>query len=125
MESKISNEKPSYREEYKYIASLQLNGFHICNSGMFREGFLLTTGDCAHNIGKGIQMKQQRATAVLANPNLKDGQRINILKIAYYSTYSTYEFEIGVIMVGVLQKIDFVDKISTHTKRLNPCWGCS
>ena len=84
-------------------------------------GFLLTTGDCACKIGKGIKKERQRATAVLANINLKDGQKINILKIAYYSSYHRYESEIGVIMVGVFKNFDFVHKISTHTKRLNPC----
>ena len=54
-------------------------------------------------MGIGIKIEKRRATAVFANPNLKDGQRINILKIAYYATCKINDFEIGVIMVSEFQ----------------------
>ena len=82
------------------MASLQLNGSHICSSGIFQAGFLLTTCECACNIGIGIELEKRRATAVFANPNLKDGRRIDILKIAYYTTCENFDSETGVIMVN-------------------------
>ena len=98
------NGKPSNKGEHKYLASLQLNGKHICSSGLFKEGFLLTTSECASYIGHGIQKCNQSATAVFGDE--KTEQRINILKVAYFSTYKLYEFELGVIMVSGLQSFD-------------------
>ena len=82
------------------MASLQLNGSHICSSSMFQKGFLISTGECAWHIGNGIQKRMQRATAVVGHFDLKKGQRINILKVAYFSTYYRHEHEVGIIMVS-------------------------
>ena len=68
-------------------------------------GFLLTTVECAWHLGIAIKKNERRATVVFANPILKDGQRINILKIAYCFRYNNYENDVGVIMVGGLQSI--------------------
>ena len=48
MENKILHGKPASQEQHTYIASLQLNDKHICSSGLFQEGFLLTSGTCAY-----------------------------------------------------------------------------
>ena len=68
-------------------------------------GFLLTTVECAWDLGTSIIKKERRATAVFANPILKDGQRINIFKIAYFFTHVKHENDIGVVMVGRLQRM--------------------
>ena len=88
------------------MASLQLNGLHICSSGMFQNGFLLTTNICAWYIGEGIEEDLQRGTAVLGNSDLKIGQKINIFKIAYVTEFYTSsrrprnDHDVGLIMVG-------------------------
>ena len=108
LRSKILNGDPSQTEEHKYTVSLQLDGSHICGSGLFQKGFLLTTALCAWYIGIGIQKEMKRATAVLGDVNLRKGQRIYILKVAYQcvcsfgSSCPIRDYDIGVIMVGSL-----------------------
>ena len=62
---------------------------------------------CAWYIGQGIEQRLQKATAVLGNSNLKNGQRINILKIAFQShcsiknsTCPRNDNDAAIIMVG-------------------------
>ena len=97
------NGSPADPKKYKYMASLQLNDVHICSSGLFKIGFLITSADCTEYIGKYIVRNLQRATAVLGDTNLKNGQRVNILKIAYYSSIKLYDFEVGIVMVSCLK----------------------
>ena len=105
--SKIFNGNLAQEGEQNYMASLQLNGSHICSSGFYKKGFLITSALCAWHIGVGIQKEMKRATAVLGDVNLKNGQRVNILKIAYYTQWHvdksnppTNEYDSGVVMVG-------------------------
>ena len=109
MESKIFNGE-SPQEEYKYIASLQLNDSHICGSSMIQKGFLLTSSQCAWCIGHGIEREMRRATAVIGNTKLKNGQRVNILKIAYFinghsnhTIWSKNDQDVGLVMVSRLE----------------------
>ena len=51
-------------------------------------------------MGNGIEEEKKRATAVFANPMLKNKQRINIYKIGYFFNYIKYEIDVGVVMVG-------------------------
>ena len=103
---RIFNGELPHDEEYKYTVSLQLDGSHVCGSGLFQKGFLITTASCASYIGIGIQKKMKRATAVLGDVNLKKGQRIYILKLAYQTTTAfgsicgISDYDVGVIMVG-------------------------
>ena len=107
MESKIFNGYPARHEEYKHVASLQLNDSHICSSGLFKERFLLTTGDCALHIARGIKDRNEKGTAVFGALDLKDGQRVNIFKVAYLDGIQFANtrlmnniYEIGVVMVS-------------------------
>ena len=107
MKSKIFNGYPAKHEEYKHVASLQLNGSHICSSGLFKERFLLTTGECAWYMGVGIKDRKEKGTAVFGALYLKDGQRINIFKVAYLDGSEFFDtmrvknnYEIGVVMVS-------------------------
>ena len=81
------------------MASLQLSGNHVCSSGIFQKGFLLTTSECAWHIGYGIVERFQKATAVLGGLDLKTGQRIDIYKVAYFLDYHHFDYRIGIIMV--------------------------
>ena len=99
------------------MVSLQISELHICGSSFFQKKFLLTTVLCAWYIGERITKHQEKATAVLGNPNLKNGQRVNILKMAYPTTFSAFgeprikkDNDVAIIMVGVLQSLFFVIK---------------
>ena len=94
--------------EYTYVTSLQLNGSHVCSSGLFKKGFLLTTIECAQIIGIGIEEKLQKATAVLGDSSLRTRQRVDIVKIAYYDTSQYEKYEIGVVMVSRLEYFIFL-----------------
>ena len=107
LESKVFNGKRSEKNEYKYMASLQLNGKHICSSSLFQVGFLLTSNNCARHIGYTIQKKRQKGTAVLGDVKLKNAQRIFILSIAFYEESKPFDEDVGVIMVNQLKNFDF------------------
>ena len=73
---------------------------------MFKKGFLLTTNKCTWFIGKGIKDRSLKATAVLGDFNLKNGLRVDILKIAYYVTHLSHQLAcpkedhgVGIVMV--------------------------
>ena len=107
MESKILNAYPAKHNEYKHVASLQLNNSHICSSGLFKERLLLTTGECAWYMGEGMRDRKEKGTAVFGDLDSKDGQRINIFKVAYldgiefiHNMRLTHNYEIGVVMVS-------------------------
>ena len=108
LESKLLYGNPAEEGKHKYMASLQLNGDHICSSSMFQVGLLVTTALCAWSLGQGIQRKLERATAVFSDFDLQTGQRIDIFKIAYYSTYHRQEYEIGIVKVGQLNSFGFL-----------------
>ena len=99
LESKIIG-GTSAREEHTYVASLQLNGIHICASGLFQERFLLTIGPCASYMLDGINNKNKTGTAVLGNVNMRKGQRADILNILYISHEANDERNVGVVMVS-------------------------
>ena len=82
------------------MASLQLNGIHICSSGLFQEGFLLTTGTCAYNILNSMTKKGQTGTALLGDSDLKKGQRVLILEISYTSKKKLGIYDLGLVMVS-------------------------
>ena len=103
LESKVLNGFIAEKGKHKYVASLQLNKYHVCSSTMIQLGFLLTTGYCAWYIGNGIKMELKRATAVFTHLSLKEGQRIYISKIAYYSAYGHHDHELGIVMVSHLK----------------------
>ena len=107
LESKLFEEESAKVRGHDYMASLQLDGKHICSSGLFKVGFLLTTGECAWNIENGMTHEHKKATAVLGNNNLRDGQKIDILKIVLhpqfrinYPSRSNNYCDYGIAMVG-------------------------
>ena len=113
LQSKIVSGLPSFDGEYRYMASLQLDGKHICSSSIIQEGFLLTTGECAYYIEKGMDFEKQKATAVLGSSNLQKGQRINIIEIAIKARYRIRSltmlngpYDFGFIMVRQYKNFD-------------------
>ena len=92
--------KPAKQDEQTCIASLQLNGDHICSSALFQEGFLLTAGVCASYMLDGMKKNNKTGTAVLGNSNLRKGQRVIIFEILYTCKRENYDESIGVVMVG-------------------------
>ena len=88
------------------MASLQLDNQHICSSGLFKKGFLLTTAACAWQIKSRMKRKGQTATAVLGDINLNKGKRTSILDAAFDSLFEITEqsclnnlWDYGVVMV--------------------------
>ena len=81
------------------MASLQLDSKHICSSGMFQTGYLLTTLDCALLIEKGILIKMNKGTAVLGSSKLTTGQRVDIERIRYTSQGKIFSYHVGIIKV--------------------------
>ena len=71
------------------MASLQLDNVHSCSSSFFQRNFLLTTGECAFTIRRGMKVEKKNGTAVVGNLNLKYGQRVQILKIKYHCGFDT------------------------------------
>ena len=104
MESKIIKGKFSERAEYNSIASLQVDGKHICSSGLFKKGFLLTAGECAIYIEDCAVLEKQKATAVIGDMHLNKGKRIDIVGYAHFTKHGVYDNDIGVIMVGWMKK---------------------
>ena len=107
MGSKILNAYPEKHIKYNHVASLQLNDSHICSSGLFKERLLLTTGECAWYMGVGMKDNKEKGTAVFGDLDSKDGQRINIFKVAYLDEIKfintmnmKYNYEIGVVLVS-------------------------
>ena len=107
LQSRIIHGNPPKRKQYQYTASLQLDGKHICSSGLFKKGLLLTTGVCAWYIKFGIEKERQKGTAVIGNENLEKGQRINVLSVRHHSRFVFNDSSIldnyldfGVIKVG-------------------------
>ena len=92
------------------MASLQVNNFHICSSGLFRKGFLLTTGQCSRYIENYITF--DKATAVIGDLNLNKGQRVDLLKTKYCSKCDYNDDDIGVISVSKLQSCDFLRQLT-------------
>ena len=86
-ESRIVLSETAGQGEHKCMASLQLDGKHICGSGMFRKGLLLTTGECTWHIKNNLNRSTKKATAVLGNTNLKKGQRIDIIEAVHHPRF--------------------------------------
>ena len=106
LESKICNGHVARPGERKYMASLQLDGRHICSAGVFKKHFLLTTADCVWYIEHSTKETKQKATAVLGDINLKNGQRVDIVRMAYHPRFkSDAQFcsnnfcDFGIVMV--------------------------
>ena len=107
LESKILNGRIANKAEYKYVASLQLNSSHICNSAHFQVGFLLSTGKCVWTIENGMAYRNQKGTAVIGDLNLKKGKRINVLSFAYHPRFRYnrqtdfgIHSDLGIVKVG-------------------------
>ena len=98
-ESKIFKGKPAREGENTFVVSLQLNGVHICSSGFFQKGFLLTVRSCASYILNGMTKEMKTGTAVYGNLNLKKGQTALIQDISF-PLQSKYHAE-GVEIVTV------------------------
>ena len=114
LKSKLSNGEPTIEKQYTFVASLQLNGDHICSSGLFQKDFLLTTGNCAIVLLNGMTKKNKTGTAVIGDSSLKKGQRVIILNVAY----SKNDAFIGVVMVSSLEGFSFVIKIKIFFSKL-------
>ena len=84
------------------MASLQVDNYHICSSGLFKKGFLLTTAECSEYIASCVNQEKRKGTAVLGGLNLKDGQRVNLLHFAYTANDKSYKYhgDVGIVMVG-------------------------
>ena len=90
-------------EKFLFMASLQINRTHYCSAGMFKLGFLLTTGTCV----TGIELERSNADVVMGNKDLNKGERYEILKLTKDQDYvyskrilNTKDYNVGVIMVG-------------------------
>ena len=97
-------------DRYKFVASLQLDGKHICSSGLFQVNLLLTTGECAWCIEYGMKNEKLSGSAVLGHSNLKKGQRVDILKFAHNPRFKICNaarvnnfHDFAVILVGWLK----------------------
>ena len=78
------------KDEYSFIASLQINNSHMCCACMFQLGFLITAARCAIK----IQKEQEEAYAVMGHFELNKGERLQIQGLNTYKSY------IGIIKVG-------------------------
>ena len=105
MEGKIFHLRLAEKNEFKYMASLQLNGHHVCSSALFKKGFPLTAGECLRHIAQRIKQEKQKNTAVLGDRDLKAGQRVNVLKLAHIDRVATYQADIGMVMVGQSKRL--------------------
>ena len=85
------------------MASLQLNGHHVCSSALFKKGFLITAGECARYIAQRVKQGKQKHTAVLGDRDLRAGQRVNVLKLAYIDNDNWFGDDIGLAMVSKLR----------------------
>ena len=85
------------------MASLQLNGHHVCSSALIKKGFLLTAGQCLRYIGQRIRIHHQKNSAVLGDRDLRSGQRINVLKLAYIGNDNWFGDDAGLVMVSQLR----------------------
>ena len=95
-ESKICKGKPAGEGEYTFVVSLQLNGVHICSSGFFQKGFLLTLRSCASYMLNCINKKMKTGTALFGDSDLKKGQKALIKDISFplYGGYSAEGVEV-------------------------------
>ena len=82
-ESKIFKGQPAGEGEYTFLVSLQLNGVHICSSGIFQKGFLLTLRSCASYMLNCMNKQMKTATAVFGNSDLKKKQTALIKEISF------------------------------------------
>ena len=85
------------------MASLQINRTHYCSAGMFKLGFLITTGTCV----SGIELERSNADVVMGNKDLNEGERYEIVKLTKDKNYgygkrvlNPKDYDVGVIMVG-------------------------
>ena len=98
------------------MASLQVNNFHICNSGLIKQSFLITTAECSFYIANCVYKEKKKGTAVLGNRNLKKGQRVDLLRFAYTRNcpdHIGYE-DVGIVMVGQIIKLYFVSRLFSN-----------
>ena len=111
LESKIKGGYPSMnqKDEYSFIASLQINNSHICCGGMFQLGFLVTAAECAIE----IQKEQQEAYAVIGYFELTKGDRLHIQGLTTYKSY------IGILKVGKISMFNsFLIKLISKIARV-------
>ena len=94
------------------MASLQLNGHHVCGSGIFSENSLVTSGQCVDYIKEQIKNTSQRATAVLGHVDLSKGNIYDIQNLVYHPDYKIWKgprrgslnlnYDFGIVLVGQL-----------------------
>ena len=85
-----------------FMASLQINRTHFCCAGMFKPGFLISTGTCV----EGIERELPNADVVIGHYDLDKGHRQVILGLEKHQYYNStcrnrkpVNSDIGVIMV--------------------------
>ena len=103
LQSKLINAEAKEDGKHLYMASLQKNDMHICSSGIFRKGFLISTAHCAGLIEYAINTNES-VSAVLGHDNLDKGMRYDILGVKLHQKYLNgvkfYNYDIGVVMVS-------------------------
>ena len=100
------------------MASLQLNDVHICGAGMFRMGFLISSGECINDVQKGVNDKLQQAYAVLGHHSFENGVKHVILDSILHPNFKVdkplrliWNYDVGVVMVGLLTTFSFLIKV--------------
>ena len=89
------------------MASLQLDGKHICSASMFEIGFLLSSANCVRYI-RG-QRHILKDTAVIGSSCLLEGVRYDIIDLIVHPQFNFSSappkhgnFDVGVVMVSQL-----------------------
>ena len=88
---------------------------HICCAGMFKPGFLISSGQCLAEIMRKLRNTSREASAVLGNKYLENGKRCDILRLMLHPYFdilqkkeSNWNFDVGVVMVRILTIFNFL-----------------
>ena len=112
LSSKIIGGEDSSEAEALYTASLQVNEVHICCAGMFKPGFLISSGQCVAEIKNELKNISRRGSAVLGDKYLEKGKRCDILGLKLHPYFDTLKqisnFDVGVVMVRILTIFNFL-----------------
>ena len=111
LESKIYNGKDAQEGTHEYMASLQLEGHHICSSGIIADNLLISSGQCVEYIESKIKHTAKLAWALLGHVELNKGERYDIQNLMYHPSYihvhyltkvktRDYDYDVGIVMVG-------------------------
>ena len=114
LSSKIIGGRDGEKEEYSYMASLQVNEMHICGAGMFQPGFLISSAQCLDEMMKRLKFNLRRGSAVIGHPYLTKGERCDILGLKVHPNFNTSKilekirnYDVGVVMVSILTIFNF------------------